>query len=701
MDFSRTFYIRNSSKNKLLLSKNIFNNYERSNKSAKKYFYITNYKKYNSFSTSPTNNTSNNYVTKNTLKSINKLISGKLEKSKDIKAQLKNFYKDEIKNKIRRSNKYKSVFEKTEVNNSNNMNKEFEKQMIQLKIKSNKKKFNYIITNANNTNITNNNYNINTYNLNTSASNTNHNLSKTKLKPKNLNLNLCNSENINKTHYTTTYYTKETKESTNPNKKENIRNKIYKNILEKITNKRHLPFSLDFREKNLINFYAQTKNFCYKKYFLYLKRNELETAKMRSDIVNVLGDIEINKFNKFYQLLKPYSIDFEKYRIFLKEKIKYEFKEREKLKLIESELVADIVILNKNLINMHKTLKSYIEDKYFLLCVKNYTMNLDKFSEKNKTEFKIDLQNLNTLKRYINEITELTTEENILNKQKQMTDINVNIQNSNSDKDIPFIIKLQKIRENFEGSFNHNITQEICFTNIQEFLEHISNSQTRIENLLKMDSEVEFELANLRDFISHNAIEIKKIKEIFASQNYKYIKYQQDLIDEKRKNKYLLNYKNKIMKLKKYTISNKMKRKIKGVINNILDTHDKKLTAIYFAQNKKFRDFPNYLLKTLEKMINFLIKFKQEQKLNNNIEYMKIIKVIEKNNRISIIEQKKEELKIKAEQKFQEIIEKNTKLLFIKDKRINVKYKPVTKNQNEDLNKKTNKDDEKSIDIFY
>ena len=130
MDFSKTFY---SSKNKLLLSKNIFGNYLRDNKSAKKLFYITNYKNYNSYSTSPTNNSSKNCITKNTLKSINKLMSERIERHKEIKTQLKTFYKEEIKTKIRKSNKYRSLFEKTEISNSSK--NELEKKTDKFKIK--------------------------------------------------------------------------------------------------------------------------------------------------------------------------------------------------------------------------------------------------------------------------------------------------------------------------------------------------------------------------------------------------------------------------------------------------------------------------------------------------------------------------------------------------------------------------------------
>ena len=90
-----------------------------------------------------------------------------------------------------------------------------------------------------------------------------------------------------------------------------------------------------------------------------LQKNKLEVAKMKSDLISVLGDLEYFKYLKFYQLFKPFTSNFERYLIFLKETIYKEFKEKERLKLVKAELSSEIVILRKNLLNMHKTLKSY------------------------------------------------------------------------------------------------------------------------------------------------------------------------------------------------------------------------------------------------------------------------------------------------------------------------------------------------------
>ena len=321
MDFSRTFYSNNLSKNKLYLSQNIFTNYTTENKSAKKIYYTNNDIRYKSISTSPMNNTSENHMTKNNLKSINKLISHKLDKSRMVKTQLNSFYKEEIKYKIRKSSKYKSLFEKTEItNNFDNFQSSLDKKLINAKLKWNKKKYNFFNINSNKTNNL-NKYKINTSNFSPRENNkslasfeSNHN----KKNHINNSLNIYNTDNINKKYYTKTYYDIDlnNKKQSKKNIKQNIKSQICKNIKDEIFNDRYPPYPVDFREKNLINFYAQMKNFCYKRYCLYLQKKKLEIAKMKSDLLITLGDMEIIKYEKFYKLFKPYILNFQSYLFF-------------------------------------------------------------------------------------------------------------------------------------------------------------------------------------------------------------------------------------------------------------------------------------------------------------------------------------------------------------------------------------------------
>ena len=72
--------------------------------------------------------------------------------------------------------------------------------------------------------------------------------------------------------------------------------------------------------------------------------------------------------------------------------------------LIKNNLLSDVLVSRKKLLKIHKKLKGYLNDKFVLLCVKNSTLNLELFEEKDKNEFEKDLQTFKILKNYINEL---------------------------------------------------------------------------------------------------------------------------------------------------------------------------------------------------------------------------------------------------------------------------------------------------------
>ena len=102
-------------------------------------------------------------------------------------------------------------------------------------------------------------------------------------------------------------------------------------------------------------------------------------------------------------------------------------------------------------------------------------------------------------------------------------------------------------------------------------------------------------------------------------------------------------------------------------------------------------------LKDLENVIIFLVNYNTEQKNNNLKVYNEELKKIEKNKRIAIIKQKKEEDEKIIKKKWQELLEKEKKIININNRPINIKYKPPKKRK-----KKENFDEEKdSVDISY
>jgi ribosome maturation factor RimP len=116
-------------------------------------------------------------------------------------------------------------------------------------------------------------------------------------------------------------------------------------------------------------------------------------------------------------------------------------------------------------------------------------------------------------------------------------------------------------------------------------------------------------------------------------------------------------------------------KKILEILNMII-AEEKKAYNKIIDMNSININKPLTALKELEKIIIFLIDFKNEQKVNNNKEYLNTVKKIEKNKRLLIIKQRKEDDETRIDKKVKKIIQKDMKMLNINNRRINYQYKP-------------------------
>ena len=468
------------------------------------------------------------------------------------------------------------------------------------------------------------------------------------------------------------------------------------------------PFPVEFREQNLINFYSKTRDLRYTKYFLFLKKNKLKNVKETLEYMSILHNIDLLKFIHFYKLFKPYNYYLEKYLIFLKEEINLEHKENQKLKIKKNNLLSEVISDRKKLLQIHMRLKLYLNDKFFLLCVKNSTLNKDFFEEKDKLEFENDLKFFEILKKYINELSEITLNESLLEPKKR---VSIVINTSNSRKlsksyyqnNLKYnYMKKKSIRNNekftinfFNSSRNH-FKQKPIFENVNEFNDYMKNSRTRIENLLMKDNKIGIEVANLRDYYLIHLEDIKKSKYNKFILNNQFDKLSQELFDAKNYNKKLISYKSNLVKNRKKRIYIKVTKKITEIMNEIYDDFNRKENKL-INKNNNFK--PLLQLRDLENVIIYLINYKNNQKRNNTQVFNEVIKKIDKNKRLAIIKQKREEDEQKKEKKYQELIEKDMKILNFNNRRINIKYKPFHKKK---ARKKESIDEEKdSVDISF
>ena len=98
---------------------------------------------------------------------------------------------------------------------------------------------------------------------------------------------------------------------TNPNYKTES-NEIYfsqkmKSFLTSLDYIKPPPFPMEVRKQNLLDFHSHTRDFIYKKYFLFLQRNKLRKKKETSQLNSELHNMDLLKFIHFYKLFKPYT----------------------------------------------------------------------------------------------------------------------------------------------------------------------------------------------------------------------------------------------------------------------------------------------------------------------------------------------------------------------------------------------------------
>jgi len=767
MDFSKTFYNRKyyHNKNNLQYSKTNLNFF-------KKNIIVRNSlnNKYNSFSIDNTkNHLSSDSQTNTIISRINKLTLSKSNKRRKMRFNLTNFHTEVMRLKIRENSNFKSVLDKYDnesVFQTKNINKKIHKRM---NFKSDKNFFRNNFKTINcfyNRNSVKNSFK-NIRNPNSIMIDRN----KNKLSNNNFSNYKLLSDNINKTNFTTMYFSsrrnntiekslssiykrkKDVKFITNGNEfyeksnnKENTYNDlndnknkniyILNNAMTKINNEPSInsnyvaqtennicsnkqsfitslnyiqppSFQVKFSEQNLLSFYSKIRDLIYKKYFLFLQKKNYERVKEISQFNKELHSMDIFKLIRFYKLFKPYNYYLEQYLAFLKNKIKLEYKQNEKLKILKTDLLTDVLISHKKLLKIHKRLKGYLNDKFVLLCMKNFTLNLESFEEKDKNEFEQDLKTFEILKKYIKELSEINFQDFGSNKKKSIIGTIRQRYSTNSpnkrrnscfrkkskrmsindkEKDIISILKNSRI---------HFPTKPV-FESISEFNEYMSISRKNIESLLMKSNKINIETANLRDHYLKNEIDRNEEwnKNTYTEDDYKKIEQQLSLIKEK--NMRLNAYKKKILKMKKIKIISVVK-KIKDIINYIFEHGNKSLIKLIIKKNI---NKPILALKELEKIINFLLEYKKYQKNNNKEEYNKVVKDMDKKKRLLIIKLTREEHENKIEKKSKDLIEKEMKLMNIKDRRTNINIKPP--GFKKDVKKDENSDQDKdSIDITY
>ena len=481
-----------------------------------------------------------------------------------------------------------------------------------------KKSLNKEISNLNNTN-----YN-NLYYSRTISNNSNlslsHSKTKKKIKLKELNYSI-KSRNLNS----------------------NFQNKFYLTI----------PNRINSKNESLLKFKSQNKEIIISNYINNIQKYKMKHFNESIQTQNELLNVEIYHLEKMINLIKAYMKDDEKYYKYLKITLKKEKEYNESLIDKKIKVFIETYLLNPRLMHIHKVYKRNIENKFFLLCVKNLTSEFEKFPEEDREDYNLDLETLS----YLSNFTFIEKRLNILSKEQNE---NLSI---NEIEEILFGRKL--IRK-----------PKLIFNSIESYILKLNEVENNVQNSLVIFNEKQKELNEIRDEYN-NLLDLfeqdSKIDYFYKNEIQNYIEKYNEV---KIRFEYLKHYKKNIQ------------IQLKKLIN--LDLVEEKILEVYMNINKKYhisikRKFNEKVtiityLKDLERCINQLIAYEKEQILINNENYKVVKKKIERKNKLKKMNEFKEKSIMEFQEKINKVLRKNDKLIIKQRRKIdNIVFNQVKK----------------------
>ena len=403
--------------------------------------------------------------------------------------------------------------------------------------------------------------------------------------------------------------------------------------------------------RSLLDFKNISKQMRLDKIKLQLKKTEVD--KYKELLLNKLDFLKLKEHNykSIINVFGTFQKDNNKYNQNINYQIKIEKEERDILLEKISQLRTDIFYLKHRLGKIKNFVEQSLDNKLFLLCVKNHTNQLDNFSINDKELYDKDKLLLDSLD---SAITPKKLDKKTIKRKSQ------NLLITSLDNDV-------FDEENF---INNIIKQEPIFESIQLFEKHLDIIFTDIKNYLFEYNELQEEIILLREELLQ-----RKKEEIIQEENNK--KYNVDISHLKSKlkekiveNKDLLNIK-KNMKYIGMELSKKVKQKILDIYNYI----NENTNLIPDNNNSNEESDSMKKLRNIEFVFIYLLSFVQKLKKEKKQEYYIIKKVIDERNRIRNNEIQKETVKKEFEEKVKKVLLKNKKLIYKPLRKVPEDYK--------------------------
>ena len=435
-----------------------------------------------------------------------------------------------------------------------------------------------------------------------------------------------------------------------------------------------------------------------------------EKEKIESNIEQ--HELDLNLLKKLYHLFIKYISSFDTYFFHIKEAIRNGKKENAGLEEYKKKLNNEIFALGHTVYKIKNKLKDYLNNKYFLLSVKNHTKNFDYFTTKDQKEFNFDLLMLEKLDERLNTI--FVNEKVGKDEKKKKTGtgksnyFNFDEIKKYMDQKREGNIKYMDFRKRFysQNSIGESLRVKKIFKSPAQFMKDLNLISKDINSSLKIFNTIQSDLLddkNLLITLHKQSFENENIAKIFNEKEKNmrnrlnaFIKY----------NNYLKNQKNNLLsKNKKKNEKNDfILIKIKHILNNIKNNADEKL--LKFLENIEYKDqIQNNIiialnnnnklnmLKIIEYSIIFLKRSNKEYKENEKEKYHEIEGNIHSINRMSNYKKARENYKVKRKKELIKIMVKANNLLYWPNKK---NYYIHSKTETKHKNKK-NKENERKV----
>ena len=438
-------------------------------------------------------------------------------------------------------------------------------------------------------------------------------------------------------------------------------NKNYKKKREKLLSmqKKQIFFCFthhNSRNENLTQFNNKVRTIRYEKIIKLAIDEEIKKTKEKIYTNVSLVELDIYNYKLMLKLFIPYLKERNRYLGFLNKTIIFETAENNSLKEKISNLMNDIFIIKHKLGKIQKIFENNLSNKFFLLCVKNYTNQIEKFNEEDKKNYEYDKYLIKNIFSYHSITRQLKRQKTLLEK--------LEIRRRSLKR------RSINVSEQFDVNYYHFPKPIIIFNDVDDFFRHLDKISIDIKNYIVEYNKINNELIEMRNLFKKRQDEIDKEEKMDNFFNEELLLSENKLLHMKFKNDELMNYKNSL--LNEQNNKNNKNKNFVLVKKKIYEIFKNMCKGLNLVIKREFNQPITTLLylKDIESQINNLIRYKQIQEEENSENYNLIKKEIEKNNKLKQYLHLKESRQNDFNNKIKKIYEKNNKIIIKKDRRL-------------------------------